>query len=1168
MLKHSDIIEKLEPLQKVAVVASGLEREALEQAGLPDARRASLEEAGKRAGVSYPCAVRSWNMELVGAMTAELAAEEGRAGARLIVTPDLKAAVDPYACGLSEDPRFSGACGAEMAKAIRGQGLAVALSRLSLSPSEAAHLDRREDPAAVHDLVISPFLRASAETPCDAVVLTPNRAGSGYLETNEALFADIRSGYFGKDVFAVGEGTAPVSRSVSLLGGKVTLGGAALPLERASRRYAQLTKYVAEGSVTERDLFEAVRDGSALEDEKLNEAADEVADFVIRLSELTPAETEPSDEARKKIAEECIVLLNNRRTLPVSKRTRIAVLGEAYADLTPIEERFEVVGRARGYDRTTDRSDSLIPEAVRIASAANLVLVFLYPDESGRSLLLPANRLALLDALKRAGKRIVALVCGDMPADMSFDRDLAATLLVPEDGPYASEALAKILSGEISPSGRLARTLYDHADETFRSLKEYRDSGRTKVRSFVGYRRYDTAGERVRYPFGFGLGYTRFAYSGLSVSANSVSFTLRNVGRRDGYEVAQVYIGAPSTSRVMPKKELKAFVKVFLKAGERKRVTVPLGGDAFKTFDYATLSENVEGGSYRVYVCSSALDVKLRGRRSVEGVTRKPVREHTADFFPNGDFAADSDRMRENRLENQRASSVPDWLYLTRKGIFYAMPAVAFLFFMLVTMLIFSYVLDFALLYAFDVSTVEWILYVLVTCVLAIMPFFVNFNRKTLSRMRAVSLTACPVLLFFCLVLGYLLISSYGGLFERIAFRVITCLAVAAPLCAIVSAVIERELVRSKSEMNRWAKFYFEQERAESKLGDGAFEEAFRAAEAALEIRPVSEDDTAPVDVPQFYDKHLTYSVLLGDCLQYAKERGLAVEEGELRNWLAALSSTQLILVPQGDGAALCAMVAGYFGRKPYVDNGESYVRPEDLFFRWKEGERASVTTSLGTAFTQARRETVFLHTALIRHVDLTKVGELLTPLADVIARRKTSVPLPDGTEITLPPNVRIVVEVDKDRVERLPAAVAEVAAVLSPKCKETEPSEKKTVVQLVGFERFSAIRQSVRDEFPLGEAAWKSVDRFDERCRSAHIGNILWNKAELHASVVSACGGSANDALDGALATELLPWVRETWKDEVCGGDLADTFAEIFGKGYKLCKEAFKAKSARETKR
>ena len=821
-MKHNDILENLDPLRKVAIVASGLEGDGLAQAEIPAAPRVFLDALAKSRGVSYAAAARSFDPVLIGRMTRELTAEAAAEGARLFVTPDLKTATDPYTPGLSEDAGLNGLIGAAVSGAVHEAGMAVGLSRLSLSERDIAYLDRREDAGAVHDLFVKPFLTAVRAVPCDAVLLTPNRLTSGYPDTNNALFSDVLNGYFG-DVFAIGDGVAANSSALSLLRGKVSLGGAALPLERAARRYEQLKKYCEEGTVSERDLEDAIREGSALDGKTLDEAADETIDFAMQLAKRVPAEGAAGNGARRALAGASIVLLKNERTLPLARGTRVAVVGEAYADFSALAGRFALRGRARGYDRMASRSDALIPEAVRAAGSADVVLVFLWPDGTGRSLALPANRIALLHALKRTGKRIVGVVCGDMTPDLSFDGLLDALLLAPADGPFAAEALARVLAGETDPCGRLSRTAYDNADAYFASLAEARDAGKLRVGGFVGYLRYDTARENVRYPFGFGLSYTKFSYSGLSISGDKISFTVKNTGSRPGYEVAQIYVGAPSETSFNPTKRLKAVCKFALKPGESRRTTVTLTAGDYATYDARTLTDSVEAGVYRIYVCSDSLTVRLQGRRLVEGAVREPDGTDPADYFPDGPFVRNESLVRENRVGSLAGDSIPKPLRYVRRAAICLFPVAAVLFFLLATVFIFTYALDYTLFYAFNEEAVKWSLYGIAVLMLALIPLLGSLNRRRLARVRTGALILCPPLLFACLILGILLMTEHDVADERIIMTVVSCLAVGAPLMAAVAAIAEHVLMKSKSGTNSWEKYYFERQQEQRVTPEAEF---------------------------------------------------------------------------------------------------------------------------------------------------------------------------------------------------------------------------------------------------------------------------------------------------------------------------------------------------------
>lgn len=130
---------------------------------------------------------------------------------------------------------------------------------------------------------------------------------------------------------------------------------------------------------------------------------------------------------------------------------------------------------------------------------------------------------------------------------------------------------------------------------------------------------YDTAGIPVRYPFGYGRSYTRFTYRDLSVDKSAVSFTLKNAGDRDGSEVVQLYISAPGKQLFRPQKELKGFSKVFLKAGEEKRVRIDLDDKAFRYFNIKTNAWEQEAGEYMVSIAASAAEIKLQEKLILPG---------------------------------------------------------------------------------------------------------------------------------------------------------------------------------------------------------------------------------------------------------------------------------------------------------------------------------------------------------------------------------------------------------------------------------------------------------------------------------------------------------------------------------------------------------------------
>ena len=132
---------------------------------------------------------------------------------------------------------------------------------------------------------------------------------------------------------------------------------------------------------------------------------------------------------------------------------------------------------------------------------------------------------------------------------------------------------------------------------------------------FVGYRGYDRSGVRPRYPFGFGLSYTTFRYSGLKVEKTdkvTVEFDITNTGKYDAWETAQVYVTDIKSSVPRPQKELKGYEKIFIKKGETVRVSLTLDDDAFSFYDVLKKSFVVEPGEFIISVGPSSDNLPLK----------------------------------------------------------------------------------------------------------------------------------------------------------------------------------------------------------------------------------------------------------------------------------------------------------------------------------------------------------------------------------------------------------------------------------------------------------------------------------------------------------------------------------------------------------------------------
>ncbi len=222
------------------------------------------------------------------------------------------------------------------------------------------------------------------------------------------------------------------------------------------------------------------------------------------------------------------------------------------------------------------------------------------------------------------------------------------------------------LTGKVCPSGKLAETwplaLEDCASTAYYPAKERTSEYRESL--YVGYRYFDKAGKPVRYPFGYGMSYTTFAYSDLTATDKGVSFTITNTGCVDGAEVAQVYVGCKDGKVFRPAKELKGFKKVFLKAGESVRVEIPFDDKAFRYYNVKTRKWEIETATYQVSVAASVADVRLTADVAVKG-TDAALPYPSMPAYESGDVCAVSDAEYEKLLGRK----IPDGHWQGELGV-------------------------------------------------------------------------------------------------------------------------------------------------------------------------------------------------------------------------------------------------------------------------------------------------------------------------------------------------------------------------------------------------------------------------------------------------------------------------------------------------------------------
>lgn len=360
-----------------------------------------------------------------------------------------------------------------------------------------------------------------------------------------------------------------------------------------------------------------------------------------------------SNENRKQsleAAERSIVLLKNEnKVLPLKKEVKkIALIGLYASDKSHIFDFWKGQGNpndavslqegmaaafgtssisySAGYvDLSTTINNSLIAEAVAKTRAADVAVVNIGlsgdlagEDRSLANIAIPADQVELLRELKKTGKPVIAVVSAGRPMILTEITDLCDAILYTWIlGSESGNAIAQVLAGDYNPSGKTVMS-FPKATGQIPVYYNHFNTGRPSTTDGKGnwYSRYRDVDNHPLYPFGFGLSYSHFTYSNLTLSDSilnnnhtlQVKVTITNDGDYDGEEVAQLYINDVTASIVRPVKELKGFQKIMLKKGESKTIQFTLGSNDLSFYD-ASGNSVVEPGEFEVFVGGNSRDV-------------------------------------------------------------------------------------------------------------------------------------------------------------------------------------------------------------------------------------------------------------------------------------------------------------------------------------------------------------------------------------------------------------------------------------------------------------------------------------------------------------------------------------------------------------------------------
>ncbi|MEE8807197.1 MAG: glycoside hydrolase family 3 C-terminal domain-containing protein [Lactimicrobium sp.] len=582
-----------------------------------------------RQAVCFPAEVttaQSFDPALLQKIGSAIGQEAEQQDVDMVLGPGVNIKRNPL-CGrnfeyFSEDPILAGKLAAGFIRGIEAEGISCSLKHFAANSQEYCRFNSNSvlDERTLREIYLKAFEIAVKQGHPSTLMCAYPKLNGIHCSDNKWLLTDVLRKEWGFDGAVVTDWGAMNDRI------KGFEAGCDLNMPGGS-------------AYMEKQVIQAVKDGR-LEEECINDSVRRILKLIDRAEKTRKSKQKQDWEKMaethhllaEKAAEEGIVLLKNENVLPLQENEKIALVGSFAKQM-----RYQGAGSshinafhmdqpadffkdalyAEGFDEDGSTDEAMLKEAEKIGKQADKVIIFAglpgkYESEGfdRADLKLPDGENTLIDRMIQTGRDVIVVLISGSVVECPWSDKVQGILYGGLPGEAGAAAIANVLKGISNPSGRLAETWpYTYSDCVSSSYY-----GKTKDAiylegEYVGYRYYDKAGVPVRWPFGYGLSYTQFAYSNLKAEGRKVSCTIRNTGSRAGDEIVQLYVGQTHPALHRPIKELKHFTRIHLEAGQEKEVSFVLEDDDFALWDDGW---KVPDGSYAVYVGRNSQDLPLQ----------------------------------------------------------------------------------------------------------------------------------------------------------------------------------------------------------------------------------------------------------------------------------------------------------------------------------------------------------------------------------------------------------------------------------------------------------------------------------------------------------------------------------------------------------------------------
>ncbi len=614
----------------------------------------------------------SWDAALGEEIGAALGEEAAAQEVSVVLGPGLNMKRNPL-CGrsfeyFSEDPYLAGKLAAGYIRGIQSKGVAACPKHFAVNSQETRRMasDSIVDERTLREIYLTGFEIAVKEGHPRSIMSSYNLVNGTYANENKHLLMEILRGEWGFDGAVITDWGGSNDHALGVKNGSTL-------------------EMPAPGGDSVRELLAAVESGKISEsdiDARLSELLPLVFDTKAAL-DAAPREFDAAAHhaLARRAAEESLVLLKNEGSLlPLAAGSKVAVIGDfaknpryqgagsSMVNSTQvdvlldklIDSELNVIGYQQGFDRHGKPDAVLQKSACELATQADTVILCMGLDEIAESegldrsnLRLAQNQVDLLQAVAAVNPKIVVVLYSGSVVETPWLDNCQALLYAALGGQAGAGAVADALTGKVNPCGKLAETWpLAYADvpsaadfATRRKTVEYREG------LYIGYRYFTTAEKAVRFPFGYGMSYTTFAYSDMAADEQGVSLTVTNTGSVAGTEIVQLYVAKKNSELFRPAKELKGFARVTLAPGEKQRISIMLDDKAFRFWNVKANRWEIEGGEYELLVGASVEDIRLCEKISVQGTaTVHPYEDVDLDCYYKGNVLHVSDADFEKLL--------------------------------------------------------------------------------------------------------------------------------------------------------------------------------------------------------------------------------------------------------------------------------------------------------------------------------------------------------------------------------------------------------------------------------------------------------------------------------------------------------------------------------------